>query len=69
VNRMPHTTESTVRADAAPADALRPIRARRAQYARDRGWLRQVLREGNERANTVAEATLKEVRRAMNSHY
>ncbi|RKN34930.1 tryptophan--tRNA ligase [Streptomyces hoynatensis] len=48
---------------------LAPIRARRAEYAKDRGELRRVLREGNERARAVAEATLAEVRAAMNSHY
>jgi tryptophanyl-tRNA synthetase len=48
---------------------LTPIRARRNRYAQDRGYLRQVLREGNERANTIAEATLKEVRRAMKTDY
>ncbi|MFD9358909.1 tryptophan--tRNA ligase [Streptomyces sp. NPDC060031] len=48
---------------------LAPIRARRTAYAGDRGYLRQVLREGNARANAVAEATLAQVRTAMNSHY
>ncbi|MHC0432778.1 tryptophan--tRNA ligase [Streptomyces sp. O3] len=48
---------------------LAPIRARRAQYARDRGYLRRTLREGNERARAVADATLAEVRTAMASHY
>ncbi|MFF0473786.1 tryptophan--tRNA ligase [Streptomyces sp. NPDC004284] len=48
---------------------LAPIRSRRAEYARDRAYLRQVLREGNERARAVADATLAEVRAAMNSHY
>jgi tryptophanyl-tRNA synthetase len=47
-------------------DYLAPIRARRAEYAKDRGYLRQILRAGNERANAVADATLTEVRRAMN---
>jgi tryptophanyl-tRNA synthetase len=46
-----------------------PIRARRAEYARDRGHLRRVLREGNARANAIADATLTEVRAAMNSLY
>ncbi|SEG15946.1 tryptophanyl-tRNA synthetase [Nonomuraea solani] len=50
-------------------DHLAPIRARRAEYARDRGYVRQVLREGNERANAVAETTLDEVRTAMGSRY
>ncbi|MGK5533628.1 tryptophan--tRNA ligase [Streptomyces sp. URMC 129] len=48
---------------------LAPIRARRAQYARDRAYLRDVLREGNDRARAVADTTLAEVRAAMNSHY
>ncbi|MBB4918841.1 tryptophan--tRNA ligase [Streptosporangium saharense] len=48
---------------------LAPIRARRAEYAQDRAHLRQTLREGNERTRAVADATLAEVRTAMNSHY
>ncbi|MFF0559507.1 tryptophan--tRNA ligase [Streptomyces sp. NPDC004266] len=48
---------------------LAPVRSRRAEYARDRAYLRRVLREGNERARAVADATLAEVRTAMNSHY
>ena len=48
---------------------LAPIRARRTEYARDREYLRQTLREGNERARAVADTTLAEVRAAMNSHY
>ncbi|KEF08977.1 MULTISPECIES: tryptophan--tRNA ligase [Streptomyces] len=47
---------------------LAPIRARRAAYARDLGYVRQVLREGEARANAIADATLDEVRRAMNGH-
>jgi tryptophanyl-tRNA synthetase len=50
-------------------DHLAPIRARRVQYAADRGHLRQVLREGNERAAAMAEATLGEVRAAMGMRY
>ncbi|MCM3661236.1 tryptophan--tRNA ligase [Georgenia satyanarayanai] len=46
-----------------------PIRARRAELAADPGYLRQVLDEGNERANAVAESTLDEVRRAMGMIY
>ncbi|MFG2537423.1 tryptophan--tRNA ligase [Streptomyces sp. NPDC048511] len=45
--------------------AMAPIRARRAEYAQDMGYVRGVLRAGNERANAVAEATLTEVREAM----
>ncbi|MEU9359218.1 tryptophan--tRNA ligase [Streptomyces sp. NPDC048301] len=44
---------------------MAPIRARRAEYAQDMGYVREVLRAGNERANAVAEATLDEVREAM----
>ncbi|MGP4029578.1 tryptophan--tRNA ligase [Actinomadura sp. 3N407] len=44
---------------------LRPIRARRAELAADRTYLRRVLAEGNERANAVADRTLDEVRTAM----
>ena len=48
---------------------LSPIRARRTEYAQDRTYLRQTLREGNERARAAADATLAEVRAAMNSDY
>ncbi|MFE2288516.1 tryptophan--tRNA ligase [Streptomyces sp. NPDC059443] len=48
---------------------LAPLRARRAEYARDLGHVRRILREGNERANAVAEATLDEVREAMGTRY
>lgn len=48
---------------------LAPIRARRTEYARDRAYLRETLREGNERARAVADATLAEVHTAMKSRY
>ncbi|MFJ4189872.1 tryptophan--tRNA ligase [Kitasatospora sp. NPDC089509] len=44
---------------------FRPLRARRAELAADRGHLRQVLRTGAERANAIADATLAEVREVM----
>ncbi|MFB6813767.1 tryptophan--tRNA ligase [Streptomyces sp. NPDC056347] len=44
---------------------MAPIRARRAEYAQDPGYVRSVLRAGNERANEIASATLAEVREAM----
>lgn len=44
---------------------LAPLRARRAEYAQDMGYVRSVLRAGNERANAIADATLAEVREAM----
>ncbi len=54
---------------AAVNQTLAPVRARRAEYARDLGYVRQVLRDGNERANDIAAATLTEVRAAMGMHY
>jgi tryptophanyl-tRNA synthetase len=44
---------------------LRPIRARRGAYLADRAHLRQILDSGNERANAIADQTLREVRTAM----
>ncbi|QDO88385.1 tryptophan--tRNA ligase [Ornithinimicrobium ciconiae] len=46
-----------------------PIRERRAELAADPGYLEQVLARGNARANEVAEATLDEVRTAMQMTY
>jgi tryptophanyl-tRNA synthetase len=54
---------------AAVNEMLAPIRARRAEYARDLGYVRQVLRDGNERAGAIAAATLEEVRTAMGTRY
>jgi tryptophanyl-tRNA synthetase len=48
---------------------LRPLRARRAELISDRGYLRQVLRAGNGRANMIAESTLTEVRNEMGTNY
>ncbi|MHB9756322.1 tryptophan--tRNA ligase [Streptomyces sp. BYX5S] len=48
---------------------LAPVRARRALYAQDRALVREVLRAGNERAGAIADATLREVRAAMNAAY
>jgi tryptophanyl-tRNA synthetase len=50
-------------------DYLAPIRARREEYGQDRAYLRQILNEGNERARVMADATLAEVRAAMNTDY
>jgi tryptophanyl-tRNA synthetase len=44
---------------------LGPIRARRAELARDPGDLRRILRDGTERGRAVAQRTLREVRQAM----
>ena len=46
-----------------------PIRARRAELADDPGYLLRVLREGNDRANAIADETLAEVRAAMGMLY
>ncbi|WP_411733946.1 tryptophan--tRNA ligase [Paeniglutamicibacter sp.] len=48
---------------------LAPIRARRNAYAQERGFIRNILKVGNERANAVAEMTLGEVRTAMKTSY
>jgi tryptophanyl-tRNA synthetase len=39
------------------------------EYERDLGYVRQVLRDGNERANEIAAATLAEVSSAMGMDY
>jgi tryptophanyl-tRNA synthetase len=46
-----------------------PIRARRAELARDIGYVRGVLHAGNARAVELANATLDEVRDAMDMTY
>jgi tryptophanyl-tRNA synthetase len=50
-------------------EMLAPVRARRTELAADPGHLLDVLRRGNERANAIAEATLGEVREAMQMVY
>jgi tryptophanyl-tRNA synthetase len=50
-------------------DLLAPVRARRAGYARDLGYVRRVLRDGNARANEIATVTLAEVQAAMGMRY
>jgi tryptophanyl-tRNA synthetase len=54
---------------AAVNDRLAPVRACRAEYAREPGYVRQVLRDGNERANAIASATLAQVKTAMGMSY
>ncbi len=54
---------------AAVNDLLAPVRARRAAYAQDLGYVRQVLRDGNARANEIASATLAQVKTAMGMSY
>ena len=48
---------------------LAPHRERRAAYENDLDYVKDVLHEGNRRANEVAEATLNEVREAMGMVY
>lgn len=48
---------------------LAPLRARRAELEQDPGYLRDVLRAGNARANEVAEVTLQRVREVMGMVY
>lgn len=46
-----------------------PIRERRHAFERDLDYVKDVLHEGNRRANEIAEATLAEVREAMGMVY
>lgn len=48
---------------------LRPIRERREELSKDMGYIEDVLHDGNRRANEIANATLDEVREAMNMIY
>ncbi|MGO1200489.1 MAG: tryptophan--tRNA ligase, partial [Dermabacteraceae bacterium] len=50
-------------------DHLAPIRARRAELEQDPGYLFEVLRAGNEKADAEAEATLAKVREFMGMVY
>ena len=50
-------------------DGLAEIRQRRTELEGDMGYIRQVLAEGNERANEIANRTLDEVRAAMGMRY
>lgn len=48
---------------------LRPIRERREKYAADIDAVYQILKDGSDKANAVAEQTLKEVRDAIGINY
>lgn len=48
---------------------LAPIRARRAEFARDRPSVEAVVREGTQQGQEVAAETMREVRRAMQLNY
>ena len=54
---------------AAVNDKFAPIRAKRAEVIADPGYLESVLAKGNAVANEVADATLAEVRQAMQMNY
>jgi tryptophanyl-tRNA synthetase len=57
------------RATQAVNERLRPIRERRAQLIRDRGYLRAILRDGSARARGIAQETLRQVTAAMHTDY
>ena len=46
-----------------------PIRERRHEFENNLDYVKDVLAEGNRRANEIAEATLAEVREAMGMVY
>lgn len=57
------------RATEAINEKLRPIRVRRAELMRDRGYLRAVIRDGSLAARAIAQNTLKQVSAAMHTNY
>ena len=48
---------------------LAPHRERRAELAKDMDYIRDVLHDGNKRANEIANETLQQVRDAMGMRY
>jgi tryptophanyl-tRNA synthetase len=61
--------ELKLRATDAVNERLRPIRARRAELMRDRGYLRAILRDGSTVARGIAQDTLARVNAAMHTNY
>jgi tryptophanyl-tRNA synthetase len=57
------------RAIEAVNERLRPIRARRAELMRDRGYLRAIVRDGSATARAIAQQTLAQVAAAMHTNY
>jgi len=57
------------RAAEAVNEHLKPIRSRRAELMRDRGYLRDILRHGSDRARGIAQRTLEAVAAAMHTDY
>jgi tryptophanyl-tRNA synthetase len=50
-------------------EMLEPVRQRRAEYAKDKGAVMQMLKEGTDAAREVAGATVAEVRKALGLSY
>jgi tryptophanyl-tRNA synthetase len=50
-------------------ERLRPIRCRRSELMRDRGYLRTILRDGSQAARSIAQRTLAQVAAAMHTNY
>lgn len=50
-------------------DLLKPIRAKRAEFASDESAVRQMLKDGSDKANEVASGTLDKVRAAIGVNY
>ena len=57
------------RLEAVLQDLLTPIRARREELAKDKGYIMQVLKEGTMRAREVAARTTDEVKAALGLNY
>jgi len=57
------------RATEAVNERLRPVRDRRSELMRDRGYLRTVLRDGSDAARRIAQCTLAQVAAAMHTDY
>ncbi len=57
------------RLDGVLQDLLGPIRARREEFAQDKGQVMQMLKEGTMKAREVAAGTVDEVRRALGLSY
>jgi tryptophanyl-tRNA synthetase len=57
------------RATEAVNERLGPIRGRRAELMRDRGYLRTILRDGSTTVRSIAQKTLTQVNAAMHTDY
>ncbi len=70
-NGKPLLGDVTVKRELAAAlnEMLEPIRARRAEFARDESYVRDVLQDGTKRGLQRAEEVMEGVRRAMQIDY